>query len=103
MAESSEQVVRVKICNQYYDIRSTDPEYIEELAEFVDGQMSEVSDLTPTVDTARVAILTALNLADRYFAVRDELDKYKNGVAERSKRITAKLASLTRKASRGHS
>ena len=41
-----------------------DPEYIRKLAEYVDGKMRSIASRTQVVDSLRVAVLAALNLAD---------------------------------------
>lgn len=59
------QDIRVEIFGQVYSIRtSLDPDYIEQLARTVDARMSALARQTETVDTRRLAVLAALNLAD---------------------------------------
>lgn len=58
--------VRVEIFDQAYNLRGSDPEYILKLAEYVDGKMRAVAEQTHTVDTVRLAVLAALNIADEY-------------------------------------
>jgi cell division protein ZapA len=58
-------VIRVEIYDQEYRMRGDlDPGYIEDLAKIVDGKMRAVAERTQTVDSLRVAVLAALNLAD---------------------------------------
>jgi len=58
-------VVQVEIFGQTYNLRSDgDPSYIISLAAHVDEKMREVARETKAVDTLRVAILAALNIAD---------------------------------------
>jgi len=64
--DSSNGSVRVEIFDQGYNLRGSDPEYILKLAEYVDAKMRAVAEHTQTVDTARVAVLAALNIADEY-------------------------------------
>ncbi len=65
MAEDN-QSIRVEIYDQAYNLRGTDPEYIEKLAAMVDARMRAISQHASTVDALRVAVLAALNLADEY-------------------------------------
>ena len=58
--------VRVEIFDQAYNLRGSDPDYILKLAEYVDGKMRAVAEQTHTVDTVRLAVLAALNIADEY-------------------------------------
>lgn len=56
----AEQTIRVEIYNQTYSIRSDgDNDYIQDLAEYVDSKMREISSGTMTVDSLKVAILAA--------------------------------------------
>jgi cell division protein ZapA len=58
--------VRVEIFDQVYNLRGSDPEYIVKLAEYVDSKMRAVAEQTQTIDTSRLAVLAALNIADEY-------------------------------------
>jgi cell division protein ZapA len=66
----------VEIFGQTYNVRGEgDPNYLAELARFVDSRMREVASQVATVDPMKIAILAALNIADefsRYRKVRDE-------------------------------
>lgn len=57
--------VDVEIFGSVYHVRGEhDPEYLQELADKVDDTMREISKHVSTVETAKIAILAALNLAD---------------------------------------
>ena len=58
--------VRVEIFDQVYNLRGSDPAYIMQLAEYVDAKMRAVASQTSTVDTIRLAVLAALNIADEH-------------------------------------
>ena len=60
----------VDIYDQIYQLRGVNPEYIERLAEVVDLKMRAVSAHGATVDSLRVAVLAALNLADELVTLR---------------------------------
>jgi len=62
--------VRVEIYDQAYNLRGMDAEYILKLAEFVDGKMRSVAEQTSTVDSLRLAVLAALNIADEYHLLK---------------------------------
>jgi len=60
-------VIQVEIFGQTYNLKSGgDAGYIVSLAAYVDGKMREVARETKAVDTLRVAILAALNIADEH-------------------------------------
>jgi cell division protein ZapA len=66
--------VRVEIFDQAYNLRGSDAEYILKLAEYVDAKMRAVSEQTHTVDSARLAVLAALNIADEYHLLKRNYD-----------------------------
>jgi cell division protein ZapA len=79
--------VQVEIFGQTYHIKGVaDKKYIRELAAFVDERMKDVQKSTGTADVYRMAILTALNIADELHRLRAQ--------HESAERITA--ASLER-------
>ncbi len=58
-------LVQVEIYGQSYNLRGEgEVGYMQDLAAYVDGKMREVADATATVDSLKVAILAALNIAD---------------------------------------
>ena len=68
------QAIAVDIYDQIYNLRGTDPAYIERLATIVDAKMRAVSALGNTVDSLRVAVLAAVNIADELCTARQRLD-----------------------------
>ncbi len=75
--------VRVEIFDQAYNLRGSDPEYILKLAEYVDSKMRAVAEATNTIDTVRLAVLAALNIADEYHLLKR---KQENGSLDYQKR-----------------
>ncbi|HXW93401.1 MAG TPA: cell division protein ZapA [Terriglobales bacterium] len=71
---SSHRSVRVEIFDQAYNLRGSDAEHILKLAEYVDAKMRAVAEQARTVDTVRVAVLAALNIADEYHLLRRSND-----------------------------
>jgi len=69
-ANPAPETVSVEIYDQVYHLRGTDAEYIERLAALVDGKMRAVAAHGSTVDSLRVAVLAALNVADELLAAR---------------------------------
>jgi cell division protein ZapA len=63
--------VSVEIYDQVYHLRGVDPRYIEQLAALVDGKMRAVASHGGTVDSLRVAVLAALNIADELLTLRE--------------------------------
>jgi len=72
--DPSNNSVRVEIFDQAYNLRGSDADYILKLADYVDSKMRAVSEQTHTVDTARLAVLAALNIADEYHLLKRNSD-----------------------------
>jgi cell division protein ZapA len=52
-----------------------DQEYIQMLAQYLDTKMRSIAERTRTVDTLRVAMLAALNVADEYHQLKARYDE----------------------------
>jgi cell division protein ZapA len=62
--------VTVEIYDQPYHLRGQDPAYIERLANLVDTKMRAVAAKGTTVDSLRVAVLAAINIADELITLQ---------------------------------
>jgi cell division protein ZapA len=83
--------VRVEIFDQAYNLRGSDAEYILKLAEYVDAKMRAVAEATNTIDTVRLAVLAALNIADEYHLLKRNQD---GGATDYQKRAHLLAAAL---------
>jgi len=77
--------IRVSIYEQSYQIAGElDEVYVHKLAQYVDEKMRAVAKATGTVDSMRVAVLAALNIADEMHELRaheaDTRAKLREGV-----------------------
>ena len=70
MSNKAANSISVEIYDQTYNLRGVDPEHITALARVVDGKMRAVSAHGATVDSLRVAVLAALNIADELTELR---------------------------------
>lgn len=94
---SSTPTVRVEIYNQTYNIRSDGGSgYIQQLAEYVDKRMREISSGTLTVDSLKVAILAALYIADELHRLKQLNEQADAQLASRSAECTEMLDRLLR-------
>ena len=87
--DSANGSVRVEIFDQVYNLRGSDADYILKLAEYVDAKMRAVSEQTSTVDSVRLAVLAALNIADEYHMMKKSMETR----APETRQRTTKLAS----------
>jgi cell division protein ZapA (FtsZ GTPase activity inhibitor) len=66
------ETIEVTIFNQTYRLRSkTDKEHVEQIARLVDERMRLVSSQITTHDALKIAVLTALNIADEMQNLRN--------------------------------
>jgi cell division protein ZapA len=87
--------IRVEIYDQSYTVRSDgDPEYLKQLAEYVDQRMREISSGTLTVDSRKVAILAALYIADELHQLRKAHETADEQLATRSAECSEMLDRL---------
>lgn len=83
MVNSERDGIKVEIYDQSYFMRGElNPEYIRELAKLVDGKMRSIAARTRTVDSLRVAVLAAMNIADECHRVRSKMAQVEQKVAE---------------------
>ncbi|MGE0454243.1 MAG: cell division protein ZapA [Vicinamibacteria bacterium] len=69
-------LVHVEIFGQTYALKAgSEPGYVERLAAHVDKEMREISRMGGAVDSVRIAVLAALNIADEAFRLQNEADK----------------------------
>lgn len=91
--------MKVEIFDQTYNVQAEgDEDYLRKVASFVDEKMRAVADSTRQVDSTRVAVLTALNIADEFFALRKRLDEVEGPLrqhVERCVRLTEKVLEVS--------
>jgi cell division protein ZapA len=82
----------VRIFGATYLVRGSDDSgYLQELADFVDGKMREVAQHVTTADTARIAILAALNMADELFRTQKRQDGERVEIKEKAAELAEEL------------
>ena len=68
--------VTVTIFGEEYTIKGDEkPEYIEMIASYVDRKMHAISQRSPNLTITKVAVLTALNLADELSKLQEDYDE----------------------------
>ncbi len=73
MAAEKTEPIEVEIFGSVYHVRGEkDSEHLQSLAEMVYRKMREIGQHVSTVNTSKIAILAALNLADELVQVRKE-------------------------------
>lgn len=79
--------MKVQIYDQVYHLKGGEnEEYMTELASFVDERMRTIAEATRTVDSLRVAVLAALNIADELFSLRQKKNEVDGPLRKRVER-----------------
>jgi cell division protein ZapA len=91
--------IRIEIYDQEYHVKgSLGPEYLEELAKYVDGKMRSIATRSHTVDSLRVAVLAALNIADEYHQMKSKYEVTARQVEQKVGKYSAVLDELLKPA-----
>lgn len=87
----------VEIYGEVYQVRGSDNhEYLQGLADLVDRKMREVARHLSTADTARIAILAALNLADELSRAERRQEGERVEIQEKVAALTEELSGALR-------
>ena len=82
------RVIHIEIQGQRYPIKTTlEPRYVQDLAAFVDRKMTLAVEASPSSDMLGLAVLTALNIADEMFRLRDQRLTEVDSISERAQAI----------------
>ena len=82
--------MKIDIYDQSYNVNADqNAEYVTELAAYVDLKMREVAEATRTVDSLKVAVLAALNIADELFTMRERQQQIEGPLRKRVEKCVA--------------
>ena len=98
MDNQNQNITQVHIFGETYSIKSsTEPDYISEVADFIDRKMREISERKTDLNTKEVAILALISITDEFFTIRDKTNEYSEEFKEKTEQILKKLEdSLTK-------
>lgn len=83
--------MKIEIYDQIYNVNADgqNEEHLKELAAYVDGKMREVAEATRMVDSVKVAVLAALNIADEMFTQRARQEAIEGPLRKRVEKCVA--------------
>jgi len=82
--------VKIEIYDQSYNVNADgNEEYLSELAAYVDGKMRSIAESTRMVDSLKVAVLAALNIADETFTLRKRQQEIDGPLRKRVEKCVA--------------
>lgn len=92
MGEKTATSTSVEIFGAVYSVRGDhESEHLEHLARVVDERMREIASRVATADTARIAILASLNLADELFQCQRRQEGEREEITERMTALAGTL------------
>jgi cell division protein ZapA len=81
------QSIKVQIFGQTFSIQGDLEEaYVQKLAAYVNQKMSAIAEMTPTVDTQKIAVMAALAIADELHALKYERGEREELLKEQAER-----------------
>ncbi|MCK4772170.1 MAG: cell division protein ZapA [Candidatus Latescibacteria bacterium] len=84
--------VKVTIYGTEYPVKGdADPDYIKEVAAYVDDKMREVASGLSVKSSTKVAILAALNITDELFVARRDSSEQEEEIHARLTRLTDRV------------
>jgi len=86
----SDKVIEIEIYGQKYRIRvkgEEDEKYIGRLTSYVDQKMREVAVKSKSVDSLKISVLAALNIADECLLTRKKLDQLNEVIGHMESKI----------------
>ena len=89
--KENKTTIRVEIDGMDYSLKSeNNPDYVESIAKYVNDKIQKLSQKTNVKSQTKIAVLTALNIADEYFQLQKS---YENSLKKLEK-IEAKSKEL---------
>jgi cell division protein ZapA len=68
--------MKVEIYDHVYNVAGDlDPEYVQQLASYVDQRMRQIARGSGAIDSIKVAVLAALSIADELHSLRQSREK----------------------------
>ncbi|MBK9165925.1 MAG: cell division protein ZapA [Bryobacterales bacterium] len=92
MSDAAKRPVRITILGQSYSLLAQgDPREVERLAQSVDTMLHDLSRKMPNADTAKLAVLGCLHLADKLRDLETTLQSLKDRIGQKSEQLNVLL------------
>jgi len=86
------QKIQVQIFGTEYSLKSDmDEEYVRNVASYVDAKLRHFSDATSVKSSTKIAVLTALNIADELFRLKQKYETILAEIESKSKEVNENL------------
>ena len=87
--------VEIDIFGQTFSLIAEDEARLHEVAKYVDAQMKDLSQSTATIDSFRLAVLAALNIANERFDLAERVDSKENAVRNQFEAMNSKAEQIS--------
>ncbi|SDC25716.1 cell division protein ZapA [Shouchella lonarensis] len=78
--DAEKQRTKVHIQGQVYHVVShEEPASVQEAATYINDKMAQLKTRNPSLDTTKLSVLTALNIADDYLKLKRQQEGERNG------------------------
>ncbi|HJV44409.1 MAG TPA: cell division protein ZapA [Bacillota bacterium] len=87
MREEDKNKLTVDIYGQQYRmVGKASTSYLRSVANFVDDKMRQIASGNTRLDTTKISVLAAINIADEYFRLKQEYEELLSILEEEEKR-----------------
>ena len=86
--------VELDIFGQKFSLLAENEARVQEVAKYVDDQMRELSQSSATIDSFRLAVLAALNIANERFDLADRLEGRDNAARTQYEALSARAEKI---------
>ena len=90
---SSERVVKVKILDHEYQIRSDDEARVRHIADYLNRQIDNIKQTSPVLNRIDLSVMAAFKAASDYYQAREDLEKMRRQVESRAEAMAAMIES----------
>lgn len=82
--------MEIKIFGQQYKIKGDAPdEYLQEVAKYVEAKIKEIIEKSPSTAPLKATILAAMSIADELFRHRQDSEKMRKELEEKTEQLTS--------------
>ncbi len=87
----SERVVKVRILDHEYQIRSDDDAKVRQIAEYLNRQIEHISQHTPVLNRIDLSVMAAFKAATDFFQAREDLEELRRKVESQAAELARKI------------
>ncbi len=92
MTGMQKRSIKVQIGGMEYSLKAdVGSEYVQSIAAYVDEKFRRLSEKTSVKSPTKIAVLTALNIADEFFRLQEKYDQLVQKVEEESRQLNQEI------------